>query len=224
MKRTYEMSARAYERWAHERGKKAPLLKDMRAYLKEHGRSVESFRKGDSIEGVNRMNSYQYTLAAAPVRTATQLHTTFSLTSGKMVKFAPYVHPRDMLRLGVFSGKMINDCLAEFPKEWFEKAIAAKRLSPSRASIECNKYKRQTGQTLAQWREQGFLFGDDERGWFQWYCRYALGRRDPEIDAQQMSRWRPIARWHGKLKNNPDQITYRQILLHWSWPHDVEVR
>ena len=151
---------------------------------------------------------------------AEALRTTYTLANGKTHEFAPYVHPRDMLTMGVFSGTMVNDCLGEFPREWFQGAVDAGTLRPGRPDAAVNRYGRETGQPLRVWRAKGYLHGQDERGWFQWFCRYALGRRDPEVDRVQMERWRRIVRWYGKLRHNPHLVTPRQTLLHWSWPHD----
>src|SRR4051794_19908843 len=87
--------------------------------------------------------------------------------------FRPELTPRQLLELGVFGGKYMTDCRAEFPDAWFEKA----RLCPERHVGELNHFGVNASQPLAVWRAKGWIDDEDPRGWFQWYCRYYLGRR-----------------------------------------------
>ena len=93
--------------------------------------------------------------------------------------FRPALTPRQMLEMGVFEGKYLNDCRDEFPADWFEGA----RLS-DRPDIRCNFFGIKSRQPLAVWREKGWIYGPDPRGWFQWYCRYYMGRRCPDDERQ----------------------------------------
>ena len=132
--------------------------------------------------------------------------------------FRPELTPKELLRLGVFGGKYMTDCAAEFPEDWFEKA----KLSPERHDPKLNCFGVNASQPLAVWRAKGWIYPEDPRGWFQWYCRYYLGRRGPD-DERQIKRWRAVRRHIGQLKKNcrrgdlacrPRQ---RQALLHWAY-------
>ncbi|HQF41144.1 MAG TPA: hypothetical protein PLY95_02510 [Candidatus Paceibacterota bacterium] len=134
--------------------------------------------------------------------------------------FKPELSPKEMLRLGVFGGKYMTDCQKEFPADWFTKA----KLSPEKYDAQLNYFKVRASQPLAVWRARGWINNEhDPRGWFQWYCRYWQGRRLPEEDARQISRWKKMRRHVTQVKKNcragdifcrPRQ---RQALLHWAY-------
>lgn len=126
--------------------------------------------------------------------------------------------PPEMLELGVFEGKYCNDCVGELPAAWFEKARIADAPDPA-----LNYFGVKSRKSLAYWREKGWIYGPDPRGWFQWYCRYYLGRRLPDIDTIQIKRWRAFARHAAQVRRNCDpgdlmcRPRQRQALLQWSY-------
>ena len=132
--------------------------------------------------------------------------------------FKPHFSPSEMLAMGVFEGKYCNDCRDEFPDDWFENAILSNNADP-----KLNYFGVKSRQPLSVWQDKGWIFGPDPRGWFQWYCRYYMGRRLPETDQIQIKRWRAFARHAGQIKANcfPGDIfcrpRQRQALLQWSY-------
>ncbi|MCG8685635.1 MAG: hypothetical protein MI892_12220 [Desulfobacterales bacterium] len=134
-------------------------------------------------------------------------------------EFKPALSPAQLMALGVFGGCYMNDCREEFPSEWFENA----KLSPGKKDISLNYYKVNASQSLEMWQDLGWIHPDDPRGWFQWYCRYYMGRRMPEEDMRQIRRWKGIQRHVAAIKKNcePGDDTcrpkQRQALLHWAY-------
>ena len=134
-------------------------------------------------------------------------------------EFQPELTPKEMLGLGVFGGKYMTDCRKEFPKDWFERA----KLSPKGRDPALNFFGIDASQPLSVWRKKGWIFEDDPRGWFQWYCRYYLGRRLRGEDARQIRRWKAIRRHVAQIKKNCDEgdihcrRRQRQALLHWAY-------
>lgn len=132
--------------------------------------------------------------------------------------FKPHHSPKEMLEMGVFEGKYCNDCRTELPADWFENA----RLGDM-PDEELNYFGIKSRQPLSVWKQKGWIFGPDPRGWFQWYCRYYLGRRLEDVDAIQIKRWRAFARHAGQIRANcePGNIfcrrRQRQALLQWSY-------
>ena len=165
------------------------------------------YKIGDTVVVDDRMQrDYHYELFA---RTG----------EGFMPGFEPKFSPAEMLEMGVFEGKYCNDCRDEFPDEWFAEARISDPPNP-----ELNYFGVKSRKPLAIWKEKGWIVGPDPRGWFQWYCRYYLGRRLPEVDAIQVKRWRSFTRHAGQIRANcaPGDIfcrpRQRQALLQWS--HD----
>ena len=133
-------------------------------------------------------------------------------------EFTPYHTPKQMLEHGVFEGKYINDCTGEFPADWYENAILS-----DTPNDQCNYFKIKSRQPLSVWQQKEWIIEPDPRGWFQWYCRYYMGRRLPIVDAKQIKRWKSFARHAGQIKANcpagwlecrPKQ---RQALLQWAY-------
>jgi hypothetical protein len=157
------------------------------------------YRPGRRVVVTDRMQRTSYTLTARPGR-----------------DFAPDFHPQlspaQMLRRGVFEGKYLNDCVLELPREWYAGAL--RRLSPGMPDPALNAFGVKSRLSLGQWRRNGWLPvapGDpDVRGWFQWYCRYWLGRRLPEIDAIQIGRWRSFARHRAQVVASAARLGRRQ--------------
>ena len=136
-------------------------------------------------------------------------------------RFKPQLTPKEMLALGVFGGVYLRDSKDEFPKDWFAHA----KLQPDDVSTQdkhLNFFGVLASQSLAVWRQKGWIHRDDPRGWFQWYCRYYMGRRHQD-DERQIKRWVNMRRHLMQIANNcrsgdilcrPRQ---RQTLLHWAY-------
>lgn len=208
---------------------KIKTVEDMTDILISRGTPFADFKAGMKIHVWNKMSKgYTYTLEANP-------------GGGFQADFNPYATPGEMLAAGVFEGKYLNDCLLEFPAEWFWNAIQAGKLCPDKPDVSVNLLSVDSRKPLQYWIDSGWLpsahggskkaqhpelsnkdINPDERGWFQWYCRYWIGRRIPELDAIQIKRWKAFVRHAGQIKANckPGDLTcrprQRQGLFQWS--------
>ena len=136
------------------------------------------------------------------------------------VKFNPQLTPKEMLKLGVFGGYYFEGKHSEYPKDWFKDA----KLSNTGYDINLNYFKINSGLSRKEWTKRGWITKEDSLGWFQWYCRYTMGRRIPNIDNIQIKRWKAFGPRHiGGIKSNcePRNIDcrprQRQALLHWAY-------
>jgi hypothetical protein len=207
-----------------------PTLAKFRRDL-EKSKPLRMYSKGGTVKGGGKMGllrNYSYLLEANPGQDFAE-------------RFAPRYSPQEMLEMGVFEGKYLNDSLLEFPAEWYWNALQLDKLRPDKSDVGVNLMGVDSRQPLTFWKESGWVpsrlhtshkaqhpelsdstINKDERGWFQWYCRYWIGRRIPELDQIQISRWKAFTRHAGQIKANcsPGVITcrprQRQGLFQWA--------
>lgn len=136
-------------------------------------------------------------------------------------RFRPELTPKEMLHLGVFGGRYMRDCRKEFPKEWFFKAKFHPDGKPGH-DTKLNFFGVDASQSLKIWQKKGWIHPQDPRGWFQWYCRYYMGRRSQD-DERQIRRWLAIRRHIVQIVKNCRKGDYkcrprqRQAVLHWAY-------
>jgi hypothetical protein len=133
-------------------------------------------------------------------------------------EFSPDLTPKQMLEMGIFGGKYMTDCRDEFPKNWFRHA----KICHERHDAKLNFFGVNASQRLSIWQEKGWICHEDPRGWFQWYCRYFMGRRGPD-DERQIKRWKAMKRHIAQIKKHCKQGNLscrprqRQALLNWAY-------
>lgn len=138
--------------------------------------------------------------------------------------FMPDLTPREMLALGVFGGDYFEGEIAEYPPEWFENAKIAQT---GHYDKNQNFFGVRASQSREEWQKKGWIYRDDPRGWFQWYCRYYLGRRIPTEDKRQIDRWKKIVRhlaqikYHCRKGDMACRPRQRQAVLHWGYNSTV---
>ena len=139
-------------------------------------------------------------------------------------EFTPELSPKEMLALGVFGGAyfigVTGGIPSDIPKNWFTKA----KMSPDMTKQkEYNYFDVRASQSLETWQKKGWIYKDDPHGWFQWYCRYYLGRRIPDEDKRQIRRWKSYKRHAAQVHKNCSysdltcRTKQRQSLLHWAY-------
>ena len=80
-----------------------------------------------------------------------------------------------------------------------ERMLTSSTYDPS-----VNKYGVACGQSIEEWEAAGWINHEyDVRGWFQWYCRFYMGRRCDD-DERRISRWKKCVGETGR---------WRRILL-----------
>ena len=132
--------------------------------------------------------------------------------------FKPQLTPKKMLEFGVFGGSYFGLKIKEYPKSWFKNAKISKNFN-----VDLNRFKVKSGLSRQEWMEKGWIFKEDPLGWFQWYCRYSMGRRIAYIDQIQIKRWKNFKRHVIAIKKNCESADIncrrrqRQAILQWAY-------
>ena len=132
--------------------------------------------------------------------------------------FKPQLTPKKMLELGVFGGSYFSSRIKEYPKSWFKNAKTSAKFE-----VNLNRFRVKSGMSKKQWLEKGWIFKEDPLGWFQWYCRFSIGRRIPHIDEIQIKRWKNFKRHVIAIKKNCESADMscrrrqRQAILQWAY-------
>lgn len=130
--------------------------------------------------------------------------------------FHPNKSPEQIIREGSFGGTywrplfskrlgiIVRDDWKELPASWTHGLNVDEYLTSDTYNPEINKYGVACGQSIEEWEAAGWIAHEyDVRGWFQWYCRYWMGRRCLD-DERQISRWKKCVGETGR---------WRRILL-----------
>jgi len=132
--------------------------------------------------------------------------------------FKPQLTPKKMLEFGVFGGSYFGLKIKEYPKSWFKNVKISKNFN-----VDLNRFKVKSGLSRKEWMEKGWIFKEDPLGWFQWYCRYSMGRRIAYIDQIQIKRWKNFKRHVIAIKKNCESADIncrrrqRQAILQWAY-------
>jgi hypothetical protein len=149
------------------------------------------------------------------------------------IEFKPMLAPQEMISRGIFGGTYFSKLIdyRDFPDTWFENLDENLYRSDKYVS-GVNYFGIKAGQSQEEWEAKGWMHQDDPRGWFEWYCKYFLGRRHTD-DKRQIKRWLafcgPRGRWrniiYNKIHSSGCKISQsetvspriQQSLLHWSY-------
>ena len=141
--------------------------------------------------------------------------------------FTPNKSPEEMIREGCFGGSyfrplksrklgiIVEDDWKELPESWYSGLDVKWYMANPWYEPDVNKFKVSCGQSIEEWEANGWIASDfDIRGWFQWYCRFYMGRRCDD-DTRQISRWRKCVgetgRWRRMLLKKYVQMGVRDV-------------
>ena len=155
------------------------------------------------------------------------------------LEFLPLLTPREIIKAGAFGGCYFGLPIEEYTNYdydyLFNKLFDGLDINlylREKYSAKVNQFEIKSGMGYEYWKEMDWLHEDDPYGWFEWYCKYYLGRRHPDDD-RQISRWQNFCGKNGRWKDRIYSRIYetknwkispriQQSLLHWGYFVNVD--
>lgn len=155
------------------------------------------------------------------------------------LEFNPILSPREIIEAGAFGGCYFGLPIEEYTnfeyQEMFDALFAgldSNLYLGEKYSPKLNRFKIRSGMDYDYWKEMGWMNEDDPYGWFEWYCKYYIGRRHPD-DARQIRRWQDFCGKNGRWRKRIYKRIYetddwnispriQQSLLHWGYKVNQE--
>lgn len=210
--------------------------------------SEEVMSKGPSVTKVSSRDVSRETIDIYPKREPLPTRSSDGyLHFPDYPEFTPNLTPKEVLQMGSFggtyyrtiqsgvTGETYSDAWKEFPTDWFEGLNIKRQVTSQKYDDHVNTYKVSCGGDLHMWESSGWITEADPFGWFQWYCRFYLGRRCSD-DVRQIGRALGVmgatGRWRRNLVNkvlstnkplekvvDDAKISpkVRQLLQHWGY-------
>jgi len=149
------------------------------------------------------------------------------------IEFGPSYTPEQCFRKGVFEGRYIESVAKSGKKpignmkSWAKFPNVVSFTDKERDPEKYNEFGIKSRQSLAKWRENGWLTSNSPYGHMQWYIHFFFGRREIEFkrdseDEWQIGRWRSfVARHMGQIKaRGKASDKQKQGMLQWYWNYE----
>ncbi|WKT54178.1 hypothetical protein QSH57_004762 [Fusarium oxysporum f. sp. vasinfectum] len=142
---------------------------------------------------------------------------------------ATALRPNQIIREGSFGGSYwrplfskrfvitIQDDWRKLPSSLMAGLNVDEYLTSDTYNPEINKYRVACGQSIEEWEAAGWIAHEyNIRGWFQWYCRFWMGRRCFD-DERQISRWKKCVDDDGDADDVDASPVVHQTCHRWAY-------
>lgn len=151
-----------------------------------------------------------------------------------MIEFKPNLTPREIIEAGSFGGCYFGLPIDEYTNYNYTElfsyhfdGVDTNLYLEENYKPRLNKFKIRSGMDYQYWKDMGWMHKDDPYGWFEWYCKYSIGRRH-EDDERQIKRWNgvcgPNGRWRNRIYKKIHETgdwnvspRIQQSLQHWGY-------
>mgnify|MGYP003641217728 FL=1 len=155
------------------------------------------------------------------------------------MNFNPNLSPKEVVLLGSFGGSYFGFPIDEHTDydytslfNYHFDGVDTFLYMGETYKPKLNQHKVRSGMGYQYWKDMGWMHEDDPYGWFEWYCKYSMGRRHQD-DERQIKRWSgvcgPSGRWRQRIYKLIHETSnwnisprIQQTLLHWGYQVNQE--